>query len=74
MRIVKNRILTCIVFSMLLSGCSVVEAAYDVVTLPIVIVGEAAEGVADVISDDDEDDDDDDDDNDDATRKKHDED
>ncbi len=46
-------------FSFFLSGCAVVGAAYDVVTLPIVLVGEAAEGIADAVSDDDEDDEDD---------------
>ncbi len=49
-------------FSFFLSGCSLVEATYDIVTLPIVIVGEAAEGAANMISGDDDDDDDDDDD------------
>ncbi len=47
-------------FSFFLSGCSLVEATYDIVTLPIVIVGEAAEGAANIISGDDDDDDDDD--------------
>ncbi len=47
------------VFAMLflstfLSGCAVVGAAYDVVTLPIVLVGEAAGGIADAVSGDDD--------------------
>ncbi len=45
--------------STFLSGCAVVGAAYDIVTLPIVIVGEAAGGIADAVSGDDEDDKDD---------------
>ncbi len=61
MLFLKNKFVTFIIFSGLLSGCSVVEATYDIVTLPIVIVGEAAEGVANVISDDDDDEDKDDD-------------
>ncbi len=44
-----------------LSACSIVGAVVDVVSLPIVLVGEAAEGIADAVSDDDDDDDDDDD-------------
>ncbi len=43
-------------FSFFLSGCAVVGAAYDVVTLPIVLVGEAAGGIADAVSGDDEED------------------
>ncbi len=64
--------LALMLFSFFLSGCAVVGAAYDVVTLPIVLVGEAAGGIADAVSDDDEDDKKDDDEKkkDDATSKE----
>ncbi len=50
------------------SGCTIVSTAVDIAMIPVAIVGEAAEGVVDLISDDDDDDrydrDDDDDDDD----------
>ncbi len=49
-----TKLLTIMLLGFLLSGCSIIGAAYDVVTLPIVIVGEAAGGIADAVSDDDE--------------------
>ncbi len=58
MKFSNIKLLAVMLFSFFLSGCSIVGAAYDIVTLPIVIVGEAAGGIADIISDDDDDDDD----------------
>ncbi len=54
-------LLPLLLMSLMLSGCSLFGAVYDVVTLPIVLVGEVAGGIADVVSSDDDDDDDDDD-------------